>query len=229
MPSYLKALLAGALLCAGVRAQRASDLTTPVPLPQGSTLVIGFLGGFDRWNDEHRGVRRLTLKLRGTPAVYAESISNHHRELAIDLIRRAIQKTDPRRARIILFGQSWGGAAAVAAASELNDLHIPVLLTVQVDSVGLHDQVIPPNVRAAVNLYQHDPLSIRGQTEIHAADPARTEILGNFGFSYLGRPGESADATWVRRAFGGSHVKMETDPQIWSQVEQYIDEAIARR
>jgi hypothetical protein len=84
-------------------------------------------------------------------------------------------------------------------------------------------------VRAAVNLYQHDPLSIRGQTEIHAADPARTEILGNFGFSYLGRPGESADATWVRRAFGGSHVKMETDPQIWSQVERYIDEAIAWR
>ena len=226
---HLRWAMIAALICPVLVAQRASDLITPTPIPQGSTLVIGFLGGFDRWNDEHRGVRRVVLDLRREPGVYAESISNHHRELAMDLLRRALKGRDPRKARIVLFGQSWGGAAAVTAARELNDSGIPVLLTVQVDSVGLHDEVIPPNVRAAVNLYQHDPFSIQGRTEIRAADPARTQILGNFGFSYWGRPIDQSNASWARRLVGTSHAKMEVDPAIWKQVEQYIHDAIARR
>ncbi len=232
-----RAILLAALCCPVVCAQRFADLTTPTPLPPGSTLVIGFLGGYDRWNDEHRSVRRLALSLRQRPGVYAESISNHNRQLALRLIRRALDTNRDGRlepderaaARIILFGQSWGGAAAIYTARDLEKLGVPVLLTVQVDSVGTYDDVIPANVRAAVNFYQHDPFTIQGRAEIQAANPARTMVLGNFRASYVFRSLDESNASWPRREFGGSHAKMELDPAIWSRVERYILDAIARR
>ena len=231
------AMLALVVCCPMLGAQRLQDLAAPTPIPPGSTLVLGFLGGFERWNDEHRSIRQLTLKLRRQPGVYAESISNHNRAVALELIRRALDTNqdgslDPAeraRARIILYGQSWGGAAAIATARDLEHLGIPVLLTVQVDSVGVHDRVVPANVQAAANFYQHDPLTVQGQTTIRAADPTRTRILGNFRSSYIRRSVDESNASWARRTLGGSHAKMELDPEIWSQVERYIDDGIRRR
>lgn len=231
------ALLLAAASCTAACPQTLSDLKTATPIPAGSTLVIGFLGFYDGWKDEHRSVRRLVLKLRQRPGVYAESISNHHRRVAMRLIRRALDtnrdgKLEPEeksRARIILFGQSWGGAAAVFTARDLEKLGIPVLLTAQVDSVGINDEVIPANVRAAVNFYQRDPFSLQGRSEIRAADPARTVILGNFRERYTSRTVDQSNATWPRRVFGRSHTKMELDPEVWSRVEEYIAGAVARR
>jgi pimeloyl-ACP methyl ester carboxylesterase len=229
-------LLAVALSCP-VGAQRLSDLAIPSPLPPKSTLVIGFLGGYERWDDEHRSVRRLALKLREQNGVFAESIENHNRKIALKLIRRALDvdrngRLSPEEkagTRIILYGQSWGGAAAIDTARDLDKLGIPVLLTVQVDSVGVNDGLIPANVRAAVNFYQHDPLTIQGRSQIYAADPTRTAILGNFEESYVRRSVDESDASWPRRVLGGSHNKMELDPAIWNRVEQYINDAISRR
>jgi len=230
-------IVAAVLCCAVLRAQRLADMTTPTPLPPGATLVIGILGGYEPWNDEHRSIRQLTIKLRKRPGVYAESIANHNRGVALKLIRRALDtnrngKLDPderARARVILYGQSWGGAAAIATAEDLDKLGVPVLLTVQVDSVGIHDQMIPANVLAAVNYYQHDPLTIQGRQQIRAADPAKTRILGSFAASYTQRSIDESNASWGRRTFGGSHAKMELDPAIWRQVERYIVDAISRR
>ncbi|MBW8870214.1 MAG: hypothetical protein JF563_05485, partial [Acidobacteriales bacterium] len=221
MRAYLLILL---VLCAfSSPAQRPNQLATPTPLPPGSTLVIGFLGGYDRWNDPHRSVRQVVLKLRQTPGVYAESISNHHRALALQLIFEALDtnrngRLDPdekANARVILFGQSWGGAAAISTAHDLQKLGIPVLLTVQIDSVGVHDDIIPSNVRAAVNFYQHDPFTtIHGRAQIRAADPSHTAILGNFESSYVFRTVDQSNASKPRRVFGGSHTKMELDPVV---------------
>jgi len=230
-------IVAAVLCCTILRAQRLYDMVTPTPLPPGTTLVIGFLGGYERWDDEHRSIRQLTLKLRNRPGVYAESIANHNRAVSLKLIRRALDtnrngKLDPderARARVILYGQSWGGAAAIATAEDLEKLGVPVLLTVQIDSVGIHDQIIPANVLAAVNYYQHDPLTIQGRQQIRAADPAKTRILGNFAASYTQRSIDETNASWARRTFGGSHAKMELDPAIWIQVERYIVDAISRR
>ena len=219
-------------------AQRSSQLSTPTPLPPGSTLVIGFLGGYDRWNDEHRGIRQVVLKLRRQPSVYAESISNHNRALALKLIFRALDtnhnnRLDPAEiasARVILFGQSWGGAAVLSTARSLQAMGVPVLLTLQIDSVGVHDDVVPSNVRAAVNFYQHDPFTaIHGRQQIRAADPSRTVIVGNFKSTYVSRSVDESSASRARQVFGGSHTKMELDPLVWNRVEQYISDAIARR
>jgi len=235
------ALLVTATLCApSAGAQHVSDLAVPTPIPPGSTLVIGFLGGYEHWDDEHRSVRRLVLKLRSRNGIFAESISNHNQKVALTLIRRALDtnrdgKLDAAecaRARVILFGQSWGGAAALTVARGLNRLGVPVLLTVQVDSVGVRDQIVPVSVRAAVNFYQHDPFTIEGRSEIRAADSSKTAILGNFEETYIDRrpdPSAASNSSWARSTFGGSHARMELDPAIWTSVEQYIDEEILRR
>lgn len=238
LKNRLLALLLIVFWLPSIRAQRLTQLATPTPLQPGSTLVIGFLGGYDHWDDEHRSVRQLVLKLRGRPGVYAESISNHHRSLALKLIRQALDtnhngkldREEKANARIILFGQSWGGGATILTAHDLQKLGVAVLLTVQVDSVGLHDNEVPSNVLAAVNFFQHDPhTTIHGQREIHAADPAKTVVLGNYQFSYIRRSVDTSNASWRRRLFGGSHTKMELDPVVWNRVEQYISDAIARR
>lgn len=231
------AIVLAAVCCAEAAAQRLSDLKTPTPLPPGSTLVIGFLGGYDRWSDEHRSVRRIILNMRNQPGVYAESVSNHHRRVALKLIRHALDTNRDGRleleekttARIVLFGQSWGGAATIATARDLERLGIRVLLTVQVDSIGMNDGLVPPNVDAAVNFYQRDPLTIQGRGEIRAEDPARTAILGNFQETYRSRSVDESNASWPRKVLGGSHVKLEQDPAVWNRVEQYITDAIAGR
>ena len=54
------------------------------------------------------------------------------------------------QAHIILFGHSWGASAVVLLARELDRVGVPVLLTVQVDSVAKpwqHDDVIPEQCR----------------------------------------------------------------------------------
>lgn len=211
--------------------QSMRDFQIPRPAPRDSVLVLGFLGGFERWDDPHRGVRKVALDLRSRalPDVYAETIENHRHELAVKLIKGAIGGYSHSRIRIILYGQSWGGAAVIDTARELEKLGIDVELTVQVDSVGLHDGVVPANVHEAANLFQHDPFSIVGRSEIRAEDPKRTRILENTQFYYLFRPYgtlNSSDASWARRTFGGSHAKMELDDAVWQHVEQLIMYAI---
>lgn len=224
--------LAGAMCTPLACAQRLSQLATPRPVPRGGTLVVGLLGGFERWDDPQRSVRKLVLDLRGR-GLYAESLSNHRWRVALKLIRMALDVNhdghldlrEAAAARVILFGQSWGGDAVLKLARALNRQRVPVLLTVQVDSVGLHDAVIPPNVRAAANLYQHDLLTIQGRSEIHAADPARTRILGNFRYSYDEDSVDMSGASWPRRHLGGSHARMEQDPRVWAEVERLILDA----
>jgi hypothetical protein len=56
---------------------------------------------------------------------------------------------------------------------------IPVLLTVQIDSVkhlGVDGPIIPPNVAKAADFHQTGGL-LRGRKEIRAADASRTRIL----------------------------------------------------
>lgn len=214
--------------------QRFKDFTTPLPLPNRSTLVIGFLGGIEHWDDPRRGIRKTALRLRELPGVFAEPVENHRRSLAGKLIYKALDinrdgrldADEKARARIVLYGQSLGGWAVVKLARELNGAGIPVLLTVQIDSVGLADTVIPSNVRAAANLFQRDFLPLRGAPEIRAADPLRTRILGNFQYHY--EPGLVAppDENILRTVFFGAHKKMELDPAVWDHVEQLICDAI---
>jgi pimeloyl-ACP methyl ester carboxylesterase len=210
-------------------ARTPSHFTTPVPLNPGDTLVIGFLGGFDHWDDPHRGVRKVALNLRdrSIPGVYAETMENHKHHQATELILQAFK--DRSFARVILYGQSLGGSAVIKTARELQDLHIPVMLTVQIDSVGLNDRTIPANVAAAANFCQREPFSIIGRNRIRAADPSKTAILANTQFHYPLGDHSVEPESWKRKALGGAHARMEADPAVWAKVEQLIIEAIEHK
>ncbi len=222
--------------CGVVHAQRYSDFTTSTPLREGDTLVVGFMGGRESWDNDKRGVRKLALKLRATslPGVHVETVENKKRRLALELIRNAFDRDRDGRldererasARLIVYGQSFGGAAVVKLARQLKELGVPVLLTVQVDSVGRGDKVIPSNVRRAANLFQRDGLIIKGEREIRAEDPSKTTIVGNFKFDYDGKKIDLSEVSWLKRLFQAAHTKMDHDPEVWALVEKIILEVI---
>lgn len=97
-------------------------------------------------------------------------------------------------------------------------------LTIQVDSVERGDQndaVIPPNVARAINFYQPDGI-FHGRTEIRAADPVRTQILGNFELRYKELPPECSSYPWYERMFTKTHIAIECDPVLWTRIENLI-------
>ena len=164
--------------------------------------------------------------------VHVEVIENHHGEQARAEVLRLVDANrdgtlsaeEKRNARIILYGHSWGASEAITLARELEKEGIPVLLTVQVDSVakrGENDKDIPANVAAAANFYQRDGL-LHGQPEIRAADPARTRIIGNFRFDYKANPIRCDQYPWYDRWFVKTHTEIECDPKVWAQVESLI-------
>jgi hypothetical protein len=82
---------------------------------------------------------------------------------------------------VVIFGHSRAASETVALAKRLNALSIPVLLTVQMDSVTKTDEddaLIPPNVKDAILFFQTEGL-LHGRRTISAANPKRTIILGN--------------------------------------------------
>ena len=64
--------------------------------------------------------------------------------------------------------------------------------------------------------------SCTGAPQIRAADPARTEILGNFRFDYKANPISCEGYPWFDRFVVKAHTEIECDPKVWSQVESLI-------
>jgi hypothetical protein len=216
-------------------ANGASDAVRVTP---SMPIVIGFVGGFIRHDDAvHSTVivaRNLQHDYAG--AVHIETFENRRVRDAKNTVIRLLapghrgQPTadEKRAARVILYGHSWGASAAVSLARQLQANGIPVLLTVQVDSVakfGQDDAVIPNNVEHAANFYQTNGFP-RGQKQIRAADTSRTQILGNFRFDYGSKPVACPNYPWIARTFMKSHIEIECDPAVWHQVEGLIREQL---
>ncbi len=209
--------------------------TTAAP----SSIVIGFVGGFVHHDNQHHGPVRLAEQMRRSAAkdTYVRVFENRRRKQAYDAILRLLDTNhdgvlsaeEKARARIILFGHSWGASAAVLLARDLRREGVPVLLTVQVDSVAKvwqNDSVIPDNVAEAVNFYQPHGF-VHGRARIKAADPKKTEILGNYRTDYKKNPIECRESSWVDRFFTPGHMQSECDPHVWSQIESIMLQRLA--
>jgi len=201
-----------------------------------STIVIGFAGGFVRHDNPHHGPVKLSQSIRKNlpSGTYVQVFENRHRKAAYKTILRLLDRdhdgvlTDDEKssARIILFGHSWGASAVVLLARELDRISVPVLLTVQVDSVAKlwqSDGVIPDNVAAAANFYQPHGL-IHGRSAIRAADASKTQILGNYRYDYRQTPVQCEGTSWFERNITPSHMQSQCDPHLWAQVETLVRE-----
>jgi hypothetical protein len=164
--------------------------------------------------------------------VAVQLFANHHGKNAHDSVLRlldgdhdgALSREEKQNARIIIFGHSWGASETVELARQLEKDGIPVVLTIQVDSVskfGQNDSLIPANVAQAVNFYQTDGV-LHGEPAIRAADPSHTHILGNFRSDYKSKPLSCGQYPWWDRAFMRPHVQIECDPDVWGKVESLI-------
>lgn len=202
-------------------------------------VVIGFVGGFVKPNNRVHSTVQVAEHLRQRyPAdVYVRAFENHQREQAHqEILRRldldhdgTLSTEEKHAARIVIFGHSWGASEAVTLARKLEREDIPVLLTIQVDSIskiGQNDAVIPSNVEEAANFYQPHGL-LHGQPEIRAADPARTQIIGNFRLDYKANPISCHQYPWFDRVLMKSHIEIECDPKVWNQVESLIQSRLS--
>jgi hypothetical protein len=229
------ALLLWTIFVSGPEMAPAHSVPADVDTPRSPAIVIGFVGGFVRRNNHiHREVQ-LAARLRQdySSGVYVEVFENHRGQSAYEKILQLLDTDDSGKltpeqkhnARIILYGHSWGASEAISVARKLDSDGIPVLLTVQVDSVaklGEADGVIPSNVAQAANFYQPDGRP-HGRAEIRAADPSRTRIIGNFRFDYKAHPVTCyADYSWWDRDTSKFHTEIECDPQVWNHVESLI-------
>jgi hypothetical protein len=213
--------------------------TTLAASPSGETstpaaIVVGFLGGFVARDEAHHPEVQMMRDLRQEypKYVYFGLFENRKVGTAYKAILNILGATQDgtlsdnkkRRACILLFGHSWGASAVVTLARKLASDGIPVTVTVQVDSVAKpfrDDRIIPSNVLQAANFYQVHGL-IHGRQRIVPADPSRTTILGNFLFEYKEEPKECRDFPWYARFFTKSHIEIECDPKVWSQVKTLL-------
>jgi hypothetical protein len=221
-------------LAAKAKAKAETQATENRPYDATPAIVIGFVGGFVRHTDRVHSPVQVAARLRDSypSGVYVEVFENRHREEAHRKILEILGKTREgklsdsakRRARIIIYGMSWGGSETVALARELKDDQIPVVLTVQVDSVakvGENDEMIPANVAEAANFYQTDGL-LHGRVQIRAEKGAGTRIVGNFRYEYKTNSPSCDEYPWYDRLFTKYHTKIECDPEVWNRVETLI-------
>ena len=177
------------------------------------------------------------LREKYPSVLHAEVFSNHDGKKAL---RRVLQLLDTdgdgfltagekQLASIIIYEHSWGGSQAVTLARQLGQQGVPVLLTIQVDSVhkpGHDDAVIPPNVRNAINFYQTKGL-IHGRSSIRAAD-SHTNIIGNFQMTHQDRRINCDNYPWVACHLNKPHHKIENDPLVWEKIASMIDSELSK-
>jgi hypothetical protein len=238
VPRWLPTVILVGFLSSNQVAARPGGSSHPDPTladsPLPAVIVIGFVGGFVRHNDTvHQEVQLAGHLRKAYPSgLEVRIFENHSGRQAHQEIMRLLDSDhdgtlsaeEKLKARIVLYGHSWGASEAVDLARTLQKDSVPVLLTIQVDSVsklGKDDRFIPANVAQAVNFYQLDGL-LHGQRQIVAADPLRTEILGNFQFDYKTNPVNCDGYPWYARIFMKPHIEIESDPKVWNQVESLI-------
>lgn len=217
----------------------AHHTATPAVAP-GQLIVIGFMGGnVSPSNLAHReALVARDLQKRYPTAIYAEVFANHDGPAALHTVTQLLDKNkdgclnagEKSSARIVIFGHSWGASEAITLARKLNDLSIPVLLTIQVDSVQKFEEDdgdIPPNVHEAINFYQTQGM-LHGRSIITATDPKQTKILGNFQSTYKTTKSQIpiVEFPWYARTFMREHIEIENDPVIWDKIEALIQTKI---
>ena len=220
---------------AGAQKKKAA---APAP---GRLLVVGFMGGRIKADNmvHQEAIIAQDLKKRNPGGVTVLTFANHDGLLALDAVLKFVDANgdhvmsteEKQAARVVIYGHSWGGSETVNLARTLSRIGVPVLLTIQVDSVqkfGENDHVIPDNVHEAMNFYQSEGM-LSGRAAIRASDPQKTVILGNQQVSYKTSRVNCDRFPWFARTFMKSHIEIENDPYVWNRVEAMIQQEVDGR
>ena len=231
------ALVAASSLSAQPRPEEPAAIVPPVR----TALVVGFMGGrVKSSNFVHKeAVIARDLQQRNGDRMIVLTFANHDNALAMTAVMHyldtdrngTLSDQEKRDARIVLYGHSWGASETVNMARQLDRMGVPVLLTIQVDSVqkmGQDDGTIPANVHRAMNFYQTEGV-LSGRRTIRAADPAKTTIVGNQMVSYKAAPVDTSQFPWFARTFMHPHIEIENDPKVWASVQGMIQDEIDAR
>lgn len=183
--------------------------------PSCHIIYLGFVGALEPPNNKYSGVVQIreALEAKGYSEVCAKSFSpytwiegrnwllkhfpSHSGELTPDELQRA--------PKIILVGHSMGGWAILSVARELSSRHIPVELTVQVDSVGITDHTVPKNVKSAAIFHANDVLMFMTTKSIRREDPGYTKLVANVTVA------------------GAGHQSITRDPRIFTLVLDTVE------
>jgi hypothetical protein len=158
---------------------------------------------------------------------------NHHGRKALHQVVRlldtnhdgVLSSIEKEQARIIIYGHSWGATETVEFARKLEQLGIPVALTIQIDTIakpGHKASAVSPNVASAINFYQTEG-PLHGAPEIVAVDPARTKIMGNIHMTYEDRPINCDNYSWYSRTLNKPHHEIENDFRVWDELSSLIN------
>ncbi len=150
-------------------------------------IYAGFVGALETSNHQHSGVVQIRDTLRGPD--FSDVCANSFIPLSWNSGRDWILTHFPTHPgpltsaelenapRIIMVGHSTGGWAMLSVARDLRDKHIPVELTVQIDSVGFTDYTIPDNVKTEAIFYAWDALFFMNTKHVRLQDPDHTKLI----------------------------------------------------
>src|ERR1700686_1277924 len=143
--SFRVVFLVFSVLVSGEARSKPPAIPAAVSSPP-PVIVIGFVGGFVHHDDRVHTEVQLVERLREeyASAVFVQTFENHRGKDAHQAVLRLLDanldgKLSPeekQNARIIIFGHSWGASETVELARQLEKDGIPVVLTIQVDSVS---------------------------------------------------------------------------------------------
>lgn len=202
-------------------------------------IIVGFMGGRVKpGNLLHKEATvAQNLRERGSRNLQVLVFANHDGQNALRTLLKLVDQdgdhkisdTERKAVEIAIYGHSWGASEAINLARSLQKSGIPVALTVQVDSVeksGENDEVVPSNVRQAVNLFQRDGL-LRGRASIRAEDAMKTRILVNEQYHYgVAHAIDISRFPWFARTFMRQHIMIENDPKVWNRVQGLLEQAV---
>ncbi len=211
------------------------------PATPPTQIVIGFVGGYvSHTNMNHAEVQlAATLRNSYSPDVYVGAFENHKGAAAYREIIRLLDTDhdgrlspqEKKSAHIIMYGHSWGASECLEIARMLQKIEVPVLLTIQVDSVAKphqDDGLVPANVLEAANFYQSYG-HLHGRAEIRAVDPSHTKILGNYVFDYKANPVKCKGYPWWDSIFAKYHTEIECDTAVWDKIDALIRASLPPR
>ena len=152
-------------------------------------VYLGIVGALEVANNSHSGIVQIreTLSQPEYPDVCAKTFTpyvwrsglryvlNHFPSHAGVLTPEELQCAP----KVILVGHSMGGWAVLSVARQLKSRDIPVELSIQVDSVGITDETVPSNVKAAAIFHARDILTLITTKKIRAEEPDKTRLIAN--------------------------------------------------